>query len=179
MDHFSLSFRSTLQHLCIVLSLSHVWLFFDPMDCSLPGSCPWDFPGKNTGVAWHFLLQRKTTATLDQIIPVLEVYLQTLVYMKSESEVAQSCPTLCNSMDCSLPLSSVHGIFQARVLEWVAISFSRGSSQPRDGTWVSCIVSRWVTPIWAAREVMGNVILRHIYEVRHCSTVCHSYRLEL
>ena len=146
MDHFSLSFRSTLQHLCIVLSLSHVWLFFDPMDCSLPGSCPWDFPGKNTGVAWHFLLQRKTTATLDQIIPVLEVYFQTLVYMKSESEVAQSCPTLCNSMDCSLPLSSVHGIFQARVLEWVAISFSRGSSQPRAGTWVSCIVSRWVTP---------------------------------
>ena len=47
---------------------------------------------------------------------------------ESESEVAQSCPTLCDPMDCSLPGSSVHGIFQARVLEWVAISFSRGSS---------------------------------------------------
>ena len=49
-----------------------------------------------------------------------------------ESEVAQSCPTLCDSMDYSLPGSSVHEIFQARILEWVAISFSRGSSQPRD-----------------------------------------------
>ena len=52
------------------------------------------------------------------------------------SEVAQSCPTLCDPMDCSIPGSSVHGIFQARVLEWVAISFSRGSSQPRDQTQV-------------------------------------------
>ena len=52
--------------------------------------------------------------------------------VKSESEVAQSCPTLCDPMDCSLSGSSAHGIFQARVLEWVAISFSRGSSQLRD-----------------------------------------------
>ena len=57
------------------------------------------------------------------------------------SEVAQLCPTLCDHMGCSPPGSSVHGIFQARVLEWVAISFSRGSSQPRDWTQVSCIVS--------------------------------------
>ena len=52
--------------------------------------------------------------------------------MKNESEVAQSCLTLCNPMGCSLPGSSVHGIFQARILEWVAISFSRRSSWPRD-----------------------------------------------
>ena len=52
-------------------------------------------------------------------------------------EVAQSCLTLCNPMDCSLPCFSVHGIFQARLLEWVAISFSKGSSQPRDWTGVS------------------------------------------
>ena len=51
-----------------------------------------------------------------------------------ESEVAQSCPTLCDPMDCNLPGSSVHGILQARILEWVAISFSRGSSWPRDWT---------------------------------------------
>ena len=51
---------------------------------------------------------------------------------ESESEVTQSCPTLCNPMDCSLPGCSIRGIFQARVLEWAAISFSRGSSQPRD-----------------------------------------------
>ena len=53
-------------------------------------------------------------------------------WVKWESEVAQSCPTLCDPMDCSLPGFSLHGILQARVLEWVAISFSRGSSRPRD-----------------------------------------------
>ena len=67
------------------------------------------------------------------------------------SEVAQSCPTLCDPMDCSLPGFSVHGIFQARVLEWVAISFSRGSSWPRDWTQVSCIAGRRFT-LWATRE---------------------------
>ena len=51
---------------------------------------------------------------------------------ESESEVSQSCPTLCDPMDCSLLGSSVHGLFQARVLEWVAISFSRRSPQPGD-----------------------------------------------
>ena len=65
---------------------------------------PWDSPGKNTGVGCHFLLQ--------------------CMKVKSESEVAQSCPTLSDRMDCSLPGSSVHGIFQARVLEWGAIAFS-------------------------------------------------------
>ena len=64
---------------------------------------PWDSPGKNTGVGCHFLLQ--------------------CVKVKSESEDAQSCPTLSDPMDCSLPGSSVHGIFQARVLEWGAIAF--------------------------------------------------------
>ena len=50
--------------------------------------------------------------------------------MKSEAEVAQSCPTLCDPMDCSLPGPSVHGIFQARILQWVAISFSRDLPDP-------------------------------------------------
>ena len=61
------------------------------------------------------------------------------------SEVAQSCLTLCDPMDCSLSGSSVHGIFQARVLEWIAISFSRGSSRPRNRTQVSCIEGRRFT----------------------------------
>ena len=61
------------------------------------------------------------------------------------NEVAQSCLILCDPMDCSLPGSSVHGIFQAKVLEWVAISFSRRSSQPRDRTQVSRIVGRGFT----------------------------------
>ena len=75
-----------------------------------------------------------------------------IYHMKSESEVAQSCPTLCDPMDCSLPGSSICGILQARVLEWGAISFSRRSSQPRDRTQVSCIVDRRFT-VWANREV--------------------------
>ena len=57
--------------------------------------------------------------------------------------VTQSCLTLCDPMDCSLPGFSVHGILQARILEWVAMPFSRGSSRPKDGTWVSCI-GRWI-----------------------------------
>ena len=65
----------------------------------------WDSPGKNTGGGCHFLLQ--------------------CMIVKSESEVAQSCPTLSDPMDCSFPGSSVHGIFQARVLEWGAIAFSK------------------------------------------------------
>ena len=68
-------------------------------------------------------------------------------------EVAQSYPTLCDPMDCSLPGSTIHGIFQARILEWVAISFSRRSSQPKDWTRVSSIVGRRFT-IWATRETL-------------------------
>ena len=68
----------------------------------------WDSPGENTGVGCHFLLQR--------------------MKVKSESEVAQSCPTLSDPMDCGPPDSSGHGIFQARVLEWGAIDFSEGTS---------------------------------------------------
>ena len=67
------------------------------------------------------------------------------------SEVAQSCPTLCDPIDCSLSGSSIHAIFQARVLEWIAISFSRGSSRPRNRTRVSRIAGRRFT-IWATRE---------------------------
>ena len=66
---------------------------------------PWDSPSNNTGVGCHFLLQ--------------------CMKVKSESEVAQSCPTLCDSMDRSLPGSSIHGIFQARILEQIAISYFR------------------------------------------------------
>ena len=60
-------------------------------------------------------------------------------------------PTLCDAMDCSLPGSSVCGILQARILEWIAILFSRGSSWVRDQTWVSCIVGGFFT-VWATRE---------------------------
>ena len=78
--------------------------------------------------------------------------LPTTIKDKSESEIAQLCPALWDPMDCSLPGSSILGIFQARILEWVAISFSRRSSQPRDWTQVSCTVGRCFT-IWATSEV--------------------------
>ena len=71
-----------------------------------------------------------------------------------ESEVVQSCPTLCDPMDCSLPDSSIQEISQTRILEWVAISFSRRSSQPRDWTQVSRIVGRCFT-IWATRDILN------------------------
>ena len=71
--------------------------------------------------------------------------------------VAQLCPTLCDPMDCSLPGSSVHGILQARILEWVAIPFFRGSSQPRDWTQVSCIAGGFFT-IWATRVLSHSAV---------------------
>ena len=68
----------------------------------------------------------------------------------------QLCPTLQNPMDCNLPGSSVHEILQAKILEWVAIPFSRGSSQPRDGNWVSFIAGRFFT-IWPTGEALSPI----------------------
>ena len=77
--------------------------------------------------------------------PILFYFILFFYQGETESEVAQSCLTLCDPLDCSLPGSSVHEIFHARVLEWVAISFSRESFQPRDRTWVSRIAGRRFT----------------------------------
>ena len=100
---------------------------------------------------------------------------------ESESEVAQSCPTLCDPVDCTLPGSSIHGIFQAIVLEWIAISFSRGSSRPRDRTQVSHIAGRrfnlWAIradtplPSLPAREVMNFI---HLFRKTIFSLFCAS-----
>ena len=67
----------------------------------------------------------------------------------------ESCPTLCNPTDCSPSGSSVHGILQARILEWVIIPFPRGSSWPRDWTWVSYIAGRFFI-VWATSDIMQN-----------------------
>ena len=98
-----------LLSLCLLLLLllsrfSRVQLCVTPERAAHPAPRPWDSPGKNTGVGCYFLLQ--------------------WVKVKSESEVAQSCLTSSDPMDCSPPGSSIHGIFQARVLEWGAIAFS-------------------------------------------------------
>ena len=89
--------------LLLLSRFSFVRLCATPKTGRLPTRLPclWDSPGKNTGVGCHFLLQ--------------------CMKVKSESEVAQLCPTLSDLMDCSLPGSSIHGIFQARVLEWVLV----------------------------------------------------------
>ena len=83
--------------------------------------------------------------------------------VKSESASPQSCLTLCDPMDCSLPGSSVHAIFQARILEWSAISFSRRSSWPRDRTKVSCIAGRFLT-IWATLCCILNLCILFIFQ---------------
>ena len=90
--------------LLLLSCFSRVQLCSTPDTAAHQAPRPWDSPGKNTGEGCHFPLQ--------------------CMKMKSESEVAQSCPTPSDSMDCSLPGSSIHGIFQARVLEWGAIAFS-------------------------------------------------------
>ena len=82
-------------------------------------------------------------------------YIASYIIHESESEVTQSCPTLCDPMYCRPPRSSIHGILQAKTLEWVAFSFSRGSSRPRDWTQVFCIAARRFT-IWATREASSS-----------------------
>ena len=99
--------------------------------------------------------------------------------------VAQFCPTLCDPVDCSPPGSSVHGILQTRILEWAAILFSRGSSRPKDQTWVSCIAGRFLT-IWVTREgtklspknaiVMYKVWLKLGYKIL-CAMIVFGYVL--
>ena len=97
-------YRRGILLLLLLHRFSRVQLCATPQTAANPASRSWDSPGKNTGVGCHFLLQ--------------------CMKVKSESEVAQSCLTLSDPMDCSLPGSSIHGIFQAKVLEWGAIAFS-------------------------------------------------------
>ena len=104
-DDYHIAIYIILLLLLLLLSrFSRVRLCVTPEMAAHQALPPWDSPGKNTGAGCHFLLQ--------------------CIKVKSESKVAQSCPTLRNPMDCTLPDSSVRGIFQARVLEWGDIVFS-------------------------------------------------------
>ena len=116
---------------------------------TVPGRVSGAFPGCLAGrsVGWVDVLGWHT-------LTVLAVSLGPWQHWKKEKKVKSLSVWLCDPMDCSLPVSSIHGIFQAWVLEWVAISFSRGSSWPRDWTSVSCIAGRHFT-VWATREVPG------------------------
>ena len=125
---------------------------------------PWDFPGKS-GVPlpspWdstklhfskrmhHFVSQQ--TLMIISVALLLHQHLQSL----------QLSLTLCNPMDCSLPGSSLHGIFQARIVEWVSMSFSRRSSRPRYWTQVSTIVGRLFT-VWATGEALPIVSATYV-----------------
>ena len=138
---------------------------------------PWDSPGKNTGVGCHFLRQ--------------------CVKVKSESEIAQSCLTLCNPMDCILPGSSVHGIFPARVLEWGAIAFSEYQLElPSIAKHYKCLSSNTNVAVNIGMHVLFRIIFFSIYMPRngtaglygmsvfsflrnlHCSAICNSQDME-
>ena len=111
--------------------------------------CPWDSPGKNTGVGCHALL-RGSSPSRDEtqvscVFCTAGRFFTVEPQMKSFVLVAQSCLTLCDPTDYSSPSSSVHGILQVRTLEWIAIPFSTGSSRPKDQTGVSCIAGRFFT----------------------------------
>ena len=116
----------------------------------------WDSPGKNTGVGCHFLLQ--------------------CVKVKSESKVTQSCPTLSDPMDYSLPGSSVHGIFQARVLEWGAIAFSLAFSmiQQMLAIW-SLVLLPFLNPDCTSGSSQFTYLLRPSLKDVECSLTSMSH----
>ena len=113
--------------------------------------CPWDSPGKNTGVGCHCLLH--------------------CMKVKSESEVAQSCPTLSDPMDCSLRGSSVHGISQARVLEWGAIATLVITAK----TWKQPIcpsIGIWINKLWCIQTMECYSAAAAAKSLQSCLTLC-------
>ena len=135
--------------------------YWSGLPCPSPGDLP--DPGvepvspkasalQADSVLLSYLLNHKEIQAFFRLYSGDKIQISLFKVEKSETWVAQSCPTLCNPVDYRLPGSSIHVIFQARILEWVAISFSRGSSWPRDQTQISHIVGRPFTA-WATREV--------------------------
>ena len=137
-----------------MLSGSQVFLFWDLLAMSsfcsflVPDPPHLLIPGVEQALALHYILDQ--WAGHGQVTTWSD-WFSYLRPLKVKVLVSQSCPTLCYSMGCSPPGSFVHGILQARILEWVAIPFFRGSSQSRDWTRVSDTAGRFFT-IWATRE---------------------------
>ena len=119
--------------------------------------CPWNSLGKNTGVGCHFLLQ--------------------CIKVKSESEVAQSCPTPSNPMDCRLPDSSVHGIFQARVLEWGAIAFSMLFTRMEKSGYKS--VCEWVCMCFYVHVLRKCKLYRSTFSILTIQDNCSYVRIPM
>ena len=137
---------------------------FNPMDCSPPVSSILGISQAKI-LEWVAISFSRSSRPTDQtqisciagrFFTIWATREPILPHRKKKVKV-KSFPTLCDHMDCSLPGSFIHGIFQARLLEWIAISFSRGSSQPRDWTRVSQIAGRHFT-IWATREALYDHI---------------------
>ena len=130
LEWVAISFSNAWKWKVKVKSLSHVWLLATPWTAAHQAPLPMEFA------------RQENWSGLPLPSPFIAI-----------AKSLQSCPTLCDPMDCSSPGSSVHGILQVRILGWVAVPFSGGSSQPRDQTWVSCIdrqiLYHWAT--WEAR----------------------------
>ena len=130
-----------------VTCFTHVWLHY-PMDCSLPGSSVYGTLQARIleWVTISFSRGYSQPRGRTQVSRIgdrrFNLWATREALYRCEGEVAQPCPTLCDPVDCSLPGFSIHGILQARILEWVTISFSRGYSWPRDLTQVSRIGGR-------------------------------------
>ena len=119
---------------------------------------------------WNFQSNTVWNGTYSQM-PLLWSLPVVLLCSSKSCMYAQSCPTLCDPLDCSLPVSSIHRISQARILEWVAISSSRGSFWPRNRTGVSSFGGRFFTD-WPTREALFCCILK-LRNVRH--QICSSF----
>ena len=159
------------------------------MDSSARLLCPWGFPGKNTGVGCHFLLQgivltKGSNTGLLRCRRILylwatwEVLLFAYLLNASESESGSVVSDSLQPLELYSPW-----ILQARILEWIAVPFSRGSSQPRDGTQVSCITGRFFTS-WATWEALlmplgkvkhhwSIVMIYHVSVYQYPSNHCH------
>ena len=162
-----------------------------PYDPAIPllGICPEKMESLSQWDTWTLMFMAALLTTAEkwkqpkwpsvdgQILQMLYISNGKLLDHESESEVTQSCPTLCNSVGCSPPGSSVHGILQARVLDWVATSFSRGSSQPRDRTRVSLIAgrrfNRWAgnAAIWHNMDGPWGPILTETIQTEKANTI--------
>ena len=125
------------KHFSSVQSLSRVQLFATPWTATLQASL-----SITNSQSLLKLMSIESVMPSNYLILCCPLLLLPSVFPSITSSITQSCPTLCDLMEYSPPGSSVCGVFQARILEWVAISFSRGSSQPWDRTQVSCIAGR-------------------------------------
>ena len=148
-------FHHQILLLLLLSRFSRVRLCVTPQMAAHQAPPPWDSPGKNTGVGCHFLLQR--------------------MKVKSESEVAQSCPTLSDPVDCSLPGSSTHGIFQARVLEWGAIAFS-GSFEYININTCTCFCV-YALQQWLLKKKLSILIIQYKFK-KSKRNILHTLKIQ-